>query len=155
MTVGKLVKAALATATAVAAVSFAAPTPAQADGVQVTCGTNVTTRGFGLYYNSGNKGSKRCIRGSVYNYGSNPDTCSSRGCAPYYFEYDGRTGQGESVKNQAASAYNYDAYHEYIVYFNSGFGGPGDQVSAYGLGGWYRDLGNTYNNNASQNVFDL
>ncbi|MFC8080828.1 hypothetical protein ACFUN8_35460 [Streptomyces sp. NPDC057307] len=142
---------------AVAACGFvlAGAMPASAlppDGTQVTCGT--AGQGLGLYYNSNNAGSKRCIFGDVHNYDANPTNCSSQGCARYSFELDGRNGQGTYLKNNAASAYNYSAY-VVRIYYNSGWGGTWDSFPGYGYQGsakWYGNLNGTYNNNASQRM---
>ncbi|WHM37433.1 hypothetical protein [Streptomyces sp. BPTC-684] len=131
--------------------AIAAPPP---DGTKVTCGRGVSWPGLGLYYHSNNTGSKRCIFGSVDNYDVDLTNCSSRGCARYYFEADGRDGQNKPVKNAAASAYNYSDY-VVRVYFKSGWGGTWDSFPYYGYQGsakWYGNLNATYNENASQQM---
>ncbi|MFJ3934674.1 hypothetical protein [Streptomyces sp. NPDC090029] len=151
----KVLKSLLISVAAACGFLIAATVPASAlppDGTQVTCGRS--NPGFGLYYNSYNKGSKRCIFGLVHNYDANPTACSSQGCARYSFEFDGRNGQGTWVKNNAASAYNYSIY-VVRVYFNSGWGGTWDSFPGYGYQGsskWYGNLNGTYNNNASQQM---
>ncbi|MFF3648602.1 peptidase inhibitor family I36 protein [Streptomyces sp. NPDC002181] len=54
------------------------------------------------------------------------------------------TGEGQPVKNNAASAQNASSYC-YRVYYNSNYSGPSDTVAAYSS----RNLANTYNDNAS------
>ncbi|MEV5983925.1 hypothetical protein AB0L85_02785 [Streptomyces sp. NPDC052051] len=154
----KLLRALSISFVAVIGFMLAAATPSAAvpaAGTQVTCGTSQS--GFGLYYNSSNQGSKRCIYGNVYNYDGNPTACSSQGCPPYYYELDGKSGQGTKVKNNAASAYNY-SYSVVRVYFNSGYAGTWDAFPAYGYQGsalWYGQLNGTYNNNASQQYMSV
>ncbi|MEU7292313.1 hypothetical protein AB0A76_03765 [Streptomyces exfoliatus] len=122
---------------------------ATADGTQVTCGRS--GYGVGLYFNSDIKGSKRCIYGDVSNYAYNGTLCTSQGCPPYRFELDGRNGEGQLVKNNAASVYNYSGYG-ISIFFGSGWSGPWDSFPEYGYAGsalWYGNLNSTYNENAS------
>lgn len=100
-----------------------------------------------LFFNSDNKGSHVGIYGTV-NYSVIPWACPSDGCPPYRFVTSG-TGYGDTVKNHAASAYNENT-GTYWVYFNSNQMGPADKWDPEGLGTWYGNLTNTYNNNASQ-----
>ncbi|MFJ1751601.1 hypothetical protein [Kitasatospora sp. NPDC088134] len=101
-----------------------------------------------LYYLMNAGGSHVGLVGTVYNYDQNPAQCGSSGCAPYYFQSDGG-GQGQHVKNDAEFAYNYSG-NVYRVYYNSGFGGPADELDPLGYGTYFRNLNQTYNNNASQ-----
>ncbi|MBD0743105.1 hypothetical protein [Streptomyces sp. CBMA152] len=83
-----------------------------------------------------------------------PTACPSQGCARYYFESDGRYGQGLPVKNPAASLYNYTDY-EARVYYYSGWGETWDAFPYYGYQGstkWYGNLNGTYNGKASQKM---
>ncbi|MFI9724353.1 hypothetical protein ACIHFE_32755 [Streptomyces sp. NPDC052396] len=137
---------------AVFAASLVSVTPASADGNVVSCGRS--GGGFGLYYNSNNNGSRTCIYGNVRDYDYDDNHCSSQGCPAYYFEVDGRNGQGQRLKNAAASVYNYDDGSPYKVCYNAGWGGSADFWTPYGQSAgsqfWYGNLNHTFNNNASQ-----
>ncbi|MER7046939.1 peptidase inhibitor family I36 protein [Streptomyces jumonjinensis] len=86
---------------------------------------------FCLYYNSGLGGSHFVAPGDV------PDL------AGYRFTSSG-AGQGQAVKNNAASAHN-KTHCNATVYFNSNYGGPSDTFGYMNSG----NLVNTYNENAS------
>lgn len=87
-----------------------------------------------LYYNSGQAGAMHDFRYRISDF------------APYRFLGSGN-GSGLSVKNNAASARNRDGYFTARVYFNSGYAGPADDVAPLTA----RNLGDTYNDNASFN----
>ncbi|WP_205324922.1 peptidase inhibitor family I36 protein [Glycomyces sp. YM15] len=74
---------------------------------------------FCLYYNSDNQGSVSDFSGSISNYGTG-SSC---------YEYKGPgAGQGQCVKNNAASAWNRTG--KYVtVFYNSGYSGPIDNFS--------------------------
>ncbi|GAB3996811.1 hypothetical protein GCM10029992_17970 [Glycomyces albus] len=75
---------------------------------------------FCLYYNSDNRGSVSDFAGSISNYGASQPSC---------YEYKGPgAGQGQCVKNNAASAWNRTG--KYVtVFYNSGYSGPIDNFS--------------------------
>ena len=85
-----------------------------------------------FYYNSNLGGAKHDYRYRISNF------------AGYNFLSPG-AGAGQPVKNNAASARNYDGYFTARVYFNSGWSGPADDVNILS----WRNLGDTYNDNAS------
>lgn len=87
-----------------------------------------------LYYNSGQRGASHDFRYKVTSFGS------------FVFLGHG-DGAGRAVKNHAASAWNRDGYFTARVYFNSGYAGPADDVAPL----TERNLGDTYNDNASFN----
>lgn len=94
---------------------------------------NPGTNGFCLYYNSNYGGSYH-----KFDYG---DVANLAG---YNFTSPG-SGQGQTVKNNAASGRNGFAYVNVRVYFNSNYSGPSDYFTP-GVG---KNLVNTYNENAS------
>jgi hypothetical protein len=81
-------------------------------------------------------GSLSDFTGSLANYGSTQPSC-------YEFRSTG-TGQGQCMKNNARSAWNRSS-RTVRVYYNSNYGGTHDDVPA----GTWRNLNNTYLNNAS------
>lgn len=87
---------------------------------------------FCLFYNSN-------IQNAYY-----PFWDTNSNFAGYVFKGAG-AGAGVAVKNNAASAQNLQTGMTARVYFNSNFGGSYDNV---GPTSW-RNLSNTYNNNAS------
>lgn len=101
-----------------------------------------------LFYNSDLAGSHVGIYGKI-NYSLIPWACPADGCPPYRFVTSG-AGSGELVKNNAASVYNENASSTYWVFFNSNQQGPVDKWDPMGLGQWFGNLNNTYNENASQ-----
>ncbi len=74
---------------------------------------------FCLYYNSGNQGSLRDFPGSISNYGE------GTGCHRFI---SAGPGQGECVKNNAASAWNRQASYV-TVFYKSGYAGAIDNFS--------------------------
>lgn len=86
-----------------------------------------------LFYNSYYGGAKRDFARNVANF------------APYRYFSPG-AGAGQPVKNNAASAYNYDAGSTARIYYNSYYAGPADDLRP--RTGRQR-LGDTYNDNAS------
>ena len=86
-----------------------------------------------LFYNSYYGGAKRDFARNV------PDF------APYRYFSPG-AGAGQTVKNNAASAYNYDYGSTARIYYNSNYAGPADDIRP--RSGRQR-LGDTYNDNAS------
>lgn len=120
----------IAAASAVLAVSAACfTTPAFAD----SCSEN---GGFVLYYNSNEAGSSACFFGSIPNF------------AGYTFTAAG-AGQGQDVKNNAASASNWNV-HTARVFYNSNYAGVYDDVGYLTS----RNLVNTYNENASYELIN-
>lgn len=87
-----------------------------------------------FYYNSDLGGANHDFRYRV------PDL------ARYAYIAPGK-GAGLGVKNNAASVNNRDGYFTARVYFNSGYAGPADDVPPL----TWRNLGDTYNDNASFN----
>jgi hypothetical protein len=89
------------------------------------------------YYNSNHAGSVSDFDGPVLNYGNSQPSC-------YEFKGPGN-GQGECIKNNAASVWN-RSERTFCVYYNSNYGGvsqkiaPGEKVQLDSL---------LYNNNAS------
>lgn len=116
-------KRALALLAATAGLTLGMATPASAYACQ--------TGFFCFYYNS-NQGGARWMTDT--NYANLAGETFSTWAA----------GEGEPVKNNAASAQNASSYC-YRVYYNSYYAGPYDTVTAYSS----RNLVNTYNNNAS------
>jgi murein DD-endopeptidase MepM/ murein hydrolase activator NlpD len=99
-----------------AATVIAGAAPAQA----ATARNGVCESGeFCLYYNSDTSGSLSDFAGSISDYGS------SSGC--YKFVSAG-AGQGQCVKNNAASAWNRTGRYV-TVFYNSGYSGPIDNFS--------------------------
>lgn len=92
---------------------------------------------FCLYWGLGRTGSVSDFNGSIPDYGNSQPTC-------YEFKGPG-TGQGECVKNNAASAWNRTTANTVTVYFNSGYGGSSDVFTP----GQAKDLNNTFLENAS------
>ncbi|CAL9488652.1 hypothetical protein SUDANB6_03199 [Streptomyces sp. enrichment culture] len=119
--------AALATGAAVA------PAVAQNDG---RCTTSVSSNLFGelcLYYNSGLSGSHADFN------------VPTRDHAGYTFSSSG-AGQGQPVKNNAASGTNLDTECTASIYYNSGWSGPADYIPARSSVSRFT---NVYNDNAS------
>lgn len=99
-----------------AALSLAGTAPAQA----ATARNGVCESGeFCLYYNSDTQGSVSDFAGSISNYGT--------GSSCYEFKGSG-AGQGQCVKNNAASAWNRTGRYV-TVFYNSGYSGPIDNFS--------------------------
>ncbi|MFI6059514.1 peptidase inhibitor family I36 protein [Streptomyces sp. NPDC051286] len=93
------------------------------------CGPNC----LAFTYNSNTAGSR------IYFWGTDvPDL------APYKFLTSG-AGQGQALKNNAASALN-DSPNPATIFYNSNYGGSCDTISWFGIAD---RLHNTYNNNAS------
>ncbi|MFF5160633.1 peptidase inhibitor family I36 protein [Streptomyces sp. NPDC000348] len=90
-----------------------------------------------LFYNSDQQGSFAGFTKSVAD------------LEPWIFGHIGTTtaGQGQPVKNNAASAAN-PGSPCWRVYYNSNYAGPSDTINGYS----YRQLVNTYNENASVKV---
>jgi cell wall-associated NlpC family hydrolase len=89
------------------------------------------------YYNSGNTGSISDFTDSEGDYGATQPSC---------FDYKGAgAGQGECIKNNAASVWNRSS-KTVCIYYNSYYGGSSQKVAA----GFKGQLNSTlYNNNAS------
>lgn len=87
---------------------------------------------FCLYYNSN-------YAGSVSDFGERVSDF-----APYVFKGPG-AGQGQTVKNNAASACNQTGRYTARVYYNSGYKGVYDDIPPRSC----RNLSKTYNENAS------
>ncbi|MEV6118121.1 peptidase inhibitor family I36 protein [Streptomyces sp. NPDC052109] len=120
-------------AAAIATGASVVPAAAQNDG---RCTTSVSSNLFGelcLYYNSGLSGSHADF---------NVPTKDEAG---YVFSSSG-AGQGQPVKNNAASATNLDPDCTAIIFYNSGWSGPADYIDAHSS---VSRLNKTYNNNAS------
>jgi hypothetical protein len=73
---------------------------------------------FCLYFGSNLSGSVSDFTGSIPDYGPSQPTC-------YEFKGPG-AGQGQCVKNNAASASNKTTANNVTVYVNSNYGGQGD-----------------------------
>ena len=73
---------------------------------------------FCLYYLSNRSGSVSDFNGSIPDYGASQPTC-------YEFKGPG-AGQGQCVKNNAASAWNRTTANRVTVYVNSNYQGQGD-----------------------------
>ncbi|WP_327735236.1 peptidase inhibitor family I36 protein [Streptomyces nojiriensis] len=116
-------KRTLALLVAAAGVTIGMATPASAYACQ--------TGFFCLYYNSNQAGARWFTDGDVPNLAGEIFTTWANG-------------EGELVKNNAASTQNASNYC-YRVYYNSNYAGPYDTVQAHSS----RNLVNTYNNNAS------
>lgn len=96
---------------------------------------------FCLYYNSDQQGSRVDLVNSQRDYGS------GSGCITFV---SSGAGQGQCVKNNAASARNLTG-RPVFVFYNSDFGGTYDEIPA---GASANLNANVYNNNASQIVGD-
>lgn len=129
-----------------ATVGCISPAHATTNGDYTNCAHNDET--LCLFYNSNNVGSHIGIYGTV-NYSLIPWTCPSDGCRAYNFVTSG-AGSGTAVKNNAASVYNENSGSTYYVFYNSNQQGPDDYWAPMGLGTWFGNLNNTYNENASQ-----
>ena len=92
---------------------------------------------FCYYYNSGNAGSVSDFTGSVSDYGTTQPSC-------YDFKSSG-SGQGDCIKNNAASVWNRSG-ETVRVYFNTGYGGIYQNIGPGYKGQLSAEL---YNNNAS------
>jgi len=119
-------------------------------------GTASATEGDGICsHNDANAGGDLCLhfnsnlQGSFFNDPYTDDYGIDHLGVPARFASPG-AGQGQLVKNNAASADNFDMFVPGDIYFNSGQGGNFDSVAA----GWHVNrLAFTYNNNASQGWF--
>ncbi|MFF0218686.1 peptidase inhibitor family I36 protein [Streptomyces vinaceus] len=116
-------KRSVALLAAAAGVTLAMATPASAYACQ--------TGYFCFYYNSNQSGARFMTDTNIPNLAG--ETFSTIA-----------NGEGQPVKNNAASAQNASSYC-YRVYYNSNYSGPSDTVAAYSS----RNLANTYNDNAS------
>lgn len=129
MYTGKRIAAASAVL-AISGVCFATPAfaaPAAPASATDYCSENY---GFQLYYNSNEAGSWSCF-------------VVAQNFAGEVFTEPG-AGQGQAVKNNAASACNSNG-RTARVYYNSNYAGIYDDVKPYTC----RNLANTYNENAS------
>jgi surface antigen len=117
--------------TAAAILGLAAP--AQAADRDGTCDTGE----FCYYYNSNNGGSISDFADSVSDYGTSQPTC-------YDFKGPGN-GQGQCIKNNAASAWNRST-KTVRVYYNTGYAGQYQDVAPGAKGNLNSTL---YNQNAS------
>lgn len=140
MSISKRIVGAAAVAVGGVLLSFVAVIPAQAAEGSGSCSSNDSNTGLGdlcLYYNSGYAGA-RFNDPWVDNY------------AGWTFKSwsGGKTGAGESVKNNAASVQNWDLFDYGCLYYNSNQSGPVLKVAA----GTEMNLSGTslYNENASQ-----
>ncbi|MEV7237285.1 peptidase M23 [Streptomyces sp. NPDC051020] len=125
----------IATTAAIAgALTLAGVAPASASGA--TCNEGWGNGDLCLHYNSNNAGSHTGFVSSVSNQ------------VGYTFKSAG-AGQGQALKNNAASVQNWDHSRDAAVYFNSGYSGNYDLALAW-TGG---NLAATYNNNASHNFW--
>ncbi|GGT57221.1 hypothetical protein ABT368_10555 [Streptomyces althioticus] len=133
--------AGVAAAAALTSVNIGAASPASA---AIDVGGNCPERCLTLFYNTGYKGSRFVIS---YN-GSGTNGIPN--LAGYNFVTSG-AGQGQPVKNNAASAYATfpGVGTSWVVYYNSGYGGACDAIRAYQEIEYAYQLVNTYNNNAS------
>lgn len=124
------------TATATAGFTLGMAPPSQAS-AHLTC-PDTETYCMKFYYNSGIAGSYTVFRGFDH-YSLNGYTFLSSGA-----------GQGQAVKNNAASAVNLAPYN-LVIYFNSNLAGACDALPAFGDtdNGPGQRLQNTYNDNAS------
>ncbi|MCQ1577016.1 hypothetical protein [Streptomyces parvus] len=126
-----------ALATAFAGSVFLAPTASAATGGN--CNLSATSgECLILFYNSNLKGSRITF-----------DTPAISNFAGYKYLGTG-AGKGQDVKNNAASAIygSTSSGDDYgVIFYNSGFGGPCDQI--YSGAAAPLQLKNTYNNNAS------
>lgn len=123
----------IAVASAVLAVSSAfLATPAFAAPAATAAPASVCSENFGfvLYYNSNEAGSSACFF-VAQNFAGEVFTTSG-------------AGQGQPVKNNAASADNWGT-HTARVFYNSNYAGVYDDVKSHTS----RNLVNTYNENAS------
>lgn len=121
----------LAAGTSTAAAPHSAPSKAAHATAAPAAASACTSDYFCFFYNSNEGGSHDALRSNVSN------------LAGYKFTSTG-AGQGQSVKNNAASAVNNNECTA-TVYYNSNYGGDYD---VYG----YKDYGqliDTYNENAS------
>ena len=100
-----------------------------------------------LFYNSQYGGSRITLN-------TNGDEQGFYNLGPYTFQTTG-AGQGQSVKNQAASAQarHWGAHWNATIYYNSGYAGPCDRLQAGADSTseitYASKLVNTYNNDAS------
>ncbi|MFF2526986.1 hypothetical protein [Streptomyces liangshanensis] len=98
---------------------------------------------FAIYYNSNYAGAYRNIGYSVYDFGDERVGGSPQGgLQPLNFCHGG-AGNGQGIKNNAASVKNKHATYWAIVYYNSGFKGTSEAISRQA------NLTTTKNNNAS------
>ncbi len=95
---------------------------------------------FCLYYFAGQEGSVSDFTGSIPSYGATQPSC-------YEFKSEGG-GKGQCVKNNARSAWNLTG-RTVRVYFDSNYGGSYDEFPPSS----YKDLVNTFDENASHRVF--
>ena len=104
------------TVVATLAASTLVASPAQAAAYNGVCEAGE----FCLYYNSGNQGSLRDFGGSISTYGE------GSGCHKFI---SAGAGQGQCVKNNAASAWNREGAYV-TVFYKSGYAGAIDNFSA-------------------------
>lgn len=107
-------------------------TPASAASGNGVCESGYGSGELCLYYNSNLQGSMRDFFYEV------------RDFAGYRYLTPG-AGQGQYVKNNAASAWNRDTLDTARIFYNRNFMGPADDVRP----GTWRNLGDTKNDNAS------
>jgi hypothetical protein len=100
---------------------------------------------YAIYYNSNHGGAYRNIGYSVYDFADERIGGSSQGgLQPLNFCHGGN-GNGQGIKNNAASVKNKHTTYYAVTYFNSGYKGSADWVGP-SVG---RNLSVTYNENAS------
>jgi len=96
---------------------------------------------FCYYYNSDNAGSISDFTGSIADYGTTQPSC---------YDYKGAgSGQGQCIKNNAASVWNRSSA-TVRVYFNSGYGGASQDFAAGAKG----NLNSTLKNNNASHQFN-
>ncbi|MFG1997534.1 peptidase inhibitor family I36 protein [Spirillospora sp. NPDC048911] len=117
------------TATTVAMAPLALISPASAASRDGVCDSGE----FCYYYNSDNQGSISDFTGSVADYGTEQPSC-------YDFKGAG-SGQGQCIKNNAASVWNRSA-KTVRVYFNSDYGGTYQDFAASAKGNLNASLKN-------------
>ncbi|MFF7735279.1 hypothetical protein [Streptomyces sp. NPDC007984] len=133
--------AGVAMASALAGVNVGVAAPASA---AIDTGGNCVDRCLYLYFNTGYSGSR-----FVMSY-TGSGTNGIPNLAGYKF-VTGGSGQGQAVKNNAASAKATfpGVGTSWVIYYNSGYAGACDAIRAYQEVEYAYKLQNTYNQNAS------
>lgn len=96
--------------------------------------TSDWTSALQVFYNSNCNGSSADFYGNVPSYGGYSTAEDSiLTTYVYIFATDSSlSGHGQAVKNNAASATNYNGNHNYTVYYNSGYAGHAQTFAADG-----------------------
>lgn len=108
-----------------------------------------------LFYNSDTGGATAMFTGDVNDYAGYDDHCDDNTvCEHIYVFSSSGSGAGQRVKNNAASAYNNSIYHDFTVYYYSGWTGPSQTIPGpYHVGNPLNFNSTLKNENASQKAF--